>query len=58
MHAKSNLQGDVIAGSVTVGVVSIIAVLLRIKARRLRSVPLAADDYIMIVAAVGDTKLG
>ncbi|KAF9692266.1 hypothetical protein EKO04_009522 [Ascochyta lentis] len=52
MPATGSLQGDVIAGSVTVGVASFIAVLLRIKARRVRNVSLAIDDYSMIAAVV------
>ncbi|KAF3032876.1 hypothetical protein E8E12_004343 [Didymella heteroderae] len=52
MVSTGNLKGDVIAGSVTVGVASFIGVLLRIKARRLRRVPLATVDYSMIAAMV------
>lgn len=52
MVTTGNLQDDVIAGSVTVGVASVIAVLLRFKARRLRTASLAIDDYSTIVAVV------
>lgn len=52
MVSTGNLKDEVIAGSVTVGVASFIAVLLRIRARQLRGVPLAKDDYTIIAATV------
>lgn len=53
----STLQGDVIAGSVTVGALAFIAVLLRIKARRVQGVALAVDDYSTIAAVVSEAML-
>lgn len=52
MVSTGNLQGDAIAGSVTVGVASFVAILLRIKSRRLRGVSLAMNNYSVTAAVV------